>query len=212
MMDVILSKEKVDVQECDVLVSGFFVDERPLKGSSGWIDWRLNGMVSRFLIEKKLTGDWKEMTLVLSQGRIMPRMILLLGLGKTNEYSYLRLRALVPHLLVTLKRLDTLTVCFSFPYEESYNVDCGKLAEVLIEGIVDCLDLGQYSLDKDWIKNLRLFFAEGEEHFSELLLGIQTAKSILEERIQIRIFTPSEGAHPLQEPATEDRHSTKYLV
>ena len=81
-MDVILSKERVDVQECDVLVTGFFKDERPLKGSSGWIDWRLNGMLSRFLMEKKLTGDWKETTLIPSQGRVMPRMILLLGLGK----------------------------------------------------------------------------------------------------------------------------------
>jgi hypothetical protein len=191
-MDVILSKERVDVQECDVLVIGFFVDERPLKGSSGWIDWRLNGMISRFLIENKLSGDWKEMTLVLSQRRIVPRMILLLGLGETKEYSYLRLRELAPHLLVTLKKLGTLNVCFSLPYEESYNVDCGKLAEVLIEGIVDGSDLGEHPFDGEWMKNLRLFFAEGEEHFSELLLGVQTAKSILEERIQIRIFTPSE--------------------
>jgi hypothetical protein len=193
-MDVIVSKEKVDVQECDVLVTGFFVDERPLKGSSGWIDWRLNGMVSRFLIEKKLTGDWKEMTLVLSQGRIIPRMILLLGLGETKEYSYLRLRELAPHLLAALKKLDILNVCLSLPYEESYNVDCGKLAEVLIGGIVDCLDLDQHAFDEEWIKNLRLFFAEGEDHFSELLLAVQTAKSILEERIQIRIFNPSEDS------------------
>lgn len=193
-MDVILSKEKVDVQECDVLVTGFFVDERPLKGSSGWIDWRLNGMVSRFLIEKKLTGDWEEMTLVLSQGRIMPRMMLLLGLGETKEYSYLRLREVAPHLLATLKKLGTLNVCLSLPYEESYSVDCGKSAEVLIEGIVDCLDLDQHAFDEEWIKKLRLFFAEGEEHFSELLLGVRTAKSILDERIQIRIFTPSEDS------------------
>jgi hypothetical protein len=191
-MDVILSKERVDVQECDVLVTGFFVDERPLKGSSGWIDWRLNGMISRFLIDKKLSGDWKEMTLVLPQRRIVPRMILLLGLGETKEYSYLRLRELAPHLLVALKKLGTLNVCFSLPYEENYNVDCGKLAEVLIEGIADGSDLGEHPFDEEWMKNLRLFFAEGEEHFSELLLGVQTAKSILEERIQIRIFTPSE--------------------
>ncbi|HMK52130.1 MAG TPA: M17 family peptidase N-terminal domain-containing protein [Thermodesulfobacteriota bacterium] len=194
MMDILLSKEKVDVQECDVLVTGFFTDERPLKGSSGWIDWRLNGMVSRFLIEKKLRGDWNEMTLILPEGRIMPRMILLLGLGGTKEYSYLRMRELTPHLLTTLKRLDTLNVCFSLPYDESYNVDCGKLAEVLIEGIANCLDSDQHPFDKEWIKNLRLSFAEGEEHFSELLLGIQTAKSILEERIPIRIFTSSEEA------------------
>jgi hypothetical protein len=193
MMDVILSKEKVDVQECDVLVTGFFKDERPLKGSSGWVDWRLNGMLSRFLMETKLTGDWKEMTLIPSQGRIMPRMILLLGLGTVKEYSYLRLRELPPHLLETLKKLDASKVCLSFPFEESTSVDCGKLTEVLIEGIADCLDLSGYLFNEEWIKNLRLYFAEGEENFFEILLGVQTAKSILEERIQIRIFAPSEG-------------------
>ena len=193
-MDVILSKERVDTQESDVLVTGFFKDERPLKGSSGWIDWRLNGMLSRFLMEKKLTGDWKETTLIPSQGRVMPRMILLLGLGEMKEYSYLRLRELSPHLLETLKKLDAFTVCLSLPYEESTHVDCGKLAEVLIEGMADCLDLHPYPFNEEWIKNLELHFAEGEEHFFEILLGVQTAKSILGERIPIRIFTPSEDA------------------
>ena len=191
-MDVILSKERVDVQECDVLVTGFFKDEKPLKGSSGWIDWRLNGMLSRFLMEKKLTGDWEETTLIPSQGRIKPRMILFLGLGEVKEYSYPRLRELSPHLLETLKKLDASNVCLSLPYEESTHVDCGKLAEILIEGIADCLDLSGYPFNEGWIKNLRLYFAEGEENFFEILLGVQTAKSILEERIQIRIFSPSE--------------------
>jgi hypothetical protein len=193
-MDVILSTEAIDLQECDVLVTGFFQDERPLRGSSGWMDWRLNGMLSRFLIEKRLTGDWQETTLIPSQRRVQPRMILLLGLGRVREYSYLRLRELSPYLLETLKKLNTSNVCLSLPYEESYNVDCGKLAEVLIEGIADCLDLDQYSFNQEWIKSLRLFFAEGEERFPEILLGVQTAQSILEDRLKIRIFAPSEGA------------------
>ena len=158
------------------------------------MDWRLNGVLSRFLIEKRLTGDWQEATLIPSQGRVMSRMILLLGLGKIREYSYLRLRELSPYLLETLKKLNTSNVCLSLPYEESYNVDCGKLAEVLIEGIADCLDLDQYSFNQEWIKSLRLFFAEGEERFPEILLGVQTAQSILEDRLKIRIFAPSEGA------------------
>jgi hypothetical protein len=191
-MDVILSAEKVDVQECDLLVTGFFEDERPLKGSSGWIDWRLNGLLSHFLIEKRLTGHWKEVTLIPSQGRVAPRMILLLGLGKVKEYSYLRLREICSYLLETLKRLKASDVCLSFPYEENYNVDCGKLAEVLIEGIADRLDHERYPSNEEWIGGLRLFFAEGEERVSKILLGLQTAKSILEGRLKIKIFTPSD--------------------
>ena len=116
-MDIILSKEGVDVQECDVLVTGFFRNERPLAGTTGLIDWRLNGMLSRLLVEKKLTGEWKETTLIPSQGRVIPRMILLLGLGEVREYSYLRVREVSAHLLETLKKLDALSVCLSLPYE-----------------------------------------------------------------------------------------------
>jgi len=192
-MDIILSPEKVDVQECDVLVTGFFSDERPLKGSSGWVDWRLNGMLSRFLMEKRLTGEWRESTLIPSQGRIFPRMILLIGLGKVKDYSYLRIREITFHLLEALKKLNSSSICFSLPYEEAYNVDCGKLAEVLIEGIADCFDLTPFSLGEEWVNGLRFYFAEGEERFPEILLGVQTAKSILEDRLTIRIFAPTEG-------------------
>lgn len=194
-MDVIISTEQVDLQECDILVIGFFEDEKPLKGSSGWIDWRLNGMLSRFLIEKRLTGEWKETILVPSQGRVIPRMVLFFGLGKVKEYSYLRVREFSSYLLETLKKLNTSSICFSLPYEESYNVDCGKLVEVIIEGIADCLDFNHTPFDNEWIRNLRLFFAEGEERFSEILLGVQTAKSILEDHLSIRIFTPSKENH-----------------
>ena len=203
-MDVILSREGIDLQECDVLVSGFFKDERPLKGSAGLIDWRLNGALSRLLAERKLTGDWEETTLIPSQGRIMPRMILLLGLGEVREYSSLRARELCVQLLETLKNLDALKVCLSLPYEESYNVDCGKLAEVLIEGIADCFDLSGYSFNVEWIERLQVCFAEGERNFLEILLGLQTAKSILEERIQIRILTPSEDITPSHRAPTSD--------
>jgi hypothetical protein len=191
-MDIVVSAELMDVQECDVLVSGFFQDQRPLKGTSGWMDWRLNGTLSRFLIEKRLTGDWPETLLIPSQGRMRAPMILLFGLGKVRDYSYLRLREIFPYLLETVQKLKTSSICFSLPYEENYNVDCGKLIEVLIEGIADCLDIDQYSFDPDWIKGLRLFFAEGEERFPEILWGVKTAQSILEDRLKTRVFTPSE--------------------
>jgi len=191
-MEVILSKEGVDVQKCDVLVTGFFQDERPLKGSSGWIDWRLNGRISGFLIEKKLTGIWKETTLIPSQGRVKSRMILLLGLGGVRDYSYLRLREFSPYLLETLRKLNFSDICISFPHEASYNVDCGKLVEVFIEGIADTLDSCKDPSMKAWVKGVRLFFAEGEERFYEIFLGVQTARLVLKDRLRLKMVVPSD--------------------
>jgi hypothetical protein len=193
-MDIILSKERADVQECDVLVTGFFKDERPLKGSSGWIDWRFNGMLSQFLIERKLTGDWKEATLIPSQERIFPRMILFIGLGEVKRYSTLLLRKLSPYLLDTLWKLGPLSACLSFPYGESYQLDCKKVVESLVLGIGDGLGRPVPSLEEGWIRKLRLYFAEGEEYFQEILLAVQAAKSILGEQIQIKISAPPESA------------------
>ncbi len=196
-MDIILSKERVDSQDCDLLVTGFFEDERPLKGSSGLIDWRFNGKFSRFLIEKNLSGDWNETILIPSQGRVMPRMILLLGLGEKKKYGYTRLREVPPRLLQILKRLDAFDICLSLPYGEGTNVNCGKMAEVLIEGIVNALGVSGDPLDGDYIKKVRLHFAEGEEHFLEILSGVQTAKAILTDRVQIGVSLPSQNTSAL---------------
>ncbi len=193
-MDIILSKERVDDQECDLLVTGFFKDERPLKGSSGLIDWRFNGKFSRFLIERNLSGDWNETILIPSQGRVVPRMILLLGLGEVKEYGHLRLREVALRLLQTAKRLEAFDICLSLPYGDGTRVYCGKMAEVLIEGIVNGLGSSGDPLNTECLKKLRLYFAEGEEHLPEILSGVQTAKAALKNRVQIGIFLPPQDA------------------
>ena len=196
-MEIILSKERVDVQECELLVTGFFKDERPLKGASGLVDWRFNGKFSRFLIEDKLSGDWNETILVPSEGRVTPRMILLLGLGEMKEYGSLRLREVPLRLLQIVKRLDAFEICLSLPYGKDTRVNCGKMAEVLIEGIANCLNLSGSAFHSEWVKKLRFYFAEGEEHLSEILYGVQTAKATLRRRIQIRILPPSQNTFHL---------------
>jgi len=198
-MDIILSIEDADLQECELLVTGLFQDERPLKGTSGLIDWRLNGTLSHLLKEGRMTGEWQEATLIPSHGRVIPPLILLLGLGKLRDYSTLRLRDLFPRLFETLRKLKSSKVCLSFPSNEKYNVDCGKSAEVLLEGMADCFTSG-VSLDEDWAGKLQLFFVAEEEKFPEILLGVQTAQSILKNRLKIRIFTPLESpaARPIR--------------
>ncbi len=191
-MDIIVSPDEVDLLECEVLVCGFFEDERPLRGSCGWVDWRLNGRISHFIEEKKLIGKWEEVILIPTQGRLQSPFLLLFGLGKIREYSYLRVREMVPFLLRPVRRLSVSKVSFSLPYHEDYHVDCGKLIEVLLEGIADCLELEPFDSDQDWIRNLQLFFGEGEGRFSEILFGVKTAKLILNDRIPIRILVPAE--------------------
>ena len=202
-MDVILSSEAIDVQECDIIVVGFFLDERPLRGASGWIDWRLNGRLSRFIQAKRLTGEWKETTLVPSEGRLVAPLILLIGLGRVREYGTLRLRELSAHLIMTLQGIQVPNICLSFPCGESYTVDYGKMAEALVEGIADCLDGDPRLTGEEWVKNLRLLFTQDADRFEETLLGIRAATCILEDRFQIRVLPSSDNPDPLQKRREE---------
>lgn len=196
-MEIVISPEQVDSQPCDLLVVGFFEDERPLQGTSGWVDWRLNGRLSRILIEQRLKGTWQELTLMPSEGRLRAQRILLIGLGKVREYSSLRVREIAPFLLDTLEKLRVAEACISFPYGEPYNVDCGKLIEIVIEAIADGLERKDSAWMGEGVNSLRLYFAEGEERFPEVLLGARTAKSILQGRSKIRLLVPSERGQPV---------------
>ena len=148
--------------------------------------------MSRCLIEKRLVGLWKETTLIPSQGRIVPPLILVVGLGKVKEYSYPRLRELFPYLLRTARKLNASKICFSLPEDAERLVESGKLAEVLMEGVADSLSEADVSGLGSWIRGLQLVFAEGEERYSEILLGVQTAQSIVGDRLSIQIRVPPE--------------------
>ena len=197
-MDIILSSDRIDVQECDTVVTGFFVDERPLRGASGWVDWRLNGRVSRLIREERITGEWKETILVPSEGRLAAPLILLVGLGKMREYRSLRLRELVPHLVMTFRGIQAPNICLSFPCGEPYTLECGTIAEVLVEGIAGGLDSDSRLKDEEWVKNLRLFFTHDTGQFGRVFLGIQAVKALLEERFGVRVLVPSENPDPLE--------------
>jgi hypothetical protein len=197
-MDVIVSTGEVDLQECDLLATGFFQDERPLKGTAGWLDWRLNGLLSHFLIEKRLAGTWKERVLIPSQGRIVPRLIFLVGLGRVKEYSSLRVRELLPSLLGALRKLKISSLSVSLPHGENYNLDCSKLVGVILEGIADFGDEEKGQGRNAWVPPLRISFAEGDEKFSEVLIGVQAAQGILRQRIEMRLFIPS-----IDQPGTD---------
>jgi hypothetical protein len=116
-------------------------------------------------------------------------------LGEVKRYSDLRLRELSPYLLDTLKKLGWPKVCLSFPFGESYHVDCRKVVESLIEGIADGFDHREPLLEEGWIRRLRLYFAEGEEVFAEILSGVQTVKSIFGGRIPIEISVAPESTY-----------------
>jgi len=90
-------------------------DERPLTGASGFADWRLNGGLSKRLLEEFFTGTFKEALLLPSHGLIPPKRIFVFGAGALAQLDGARLGELLETAATTLKKAGVESVALSLP-------------------------------------------------------------------------------------------------
>ena len=76
--------EKIPV---DLLVSGVFASELPLRGTAGRADWRLCGWLSDLARRDQLTGSEGEFVLISGDARLACERLLLRGLGERQRYD-----------------------------------------------------------------------------------------------------------------------------
>lgn len=79
--------ESLDELQTEVIVLSFFSDERPLRGASGLIDWRLCGALSRKLMAGYLQGTLGEKALLANPGKLKSERLLLIGLGESAAFD-----------------------------------------------------------------------------------------------------------------------------
>jgi len=82
-----LSLDQLDRLEATDLVLWLASDERPLKGSAGFVDWRANGWLSHLVASGQFKCDKGERMLTLSQGRLKAQRVFLIGLGEAKGYN-----------------------------------------------------------------------------------------------------------------------------
>jgi hypothetical protein len=181
-MEFIISSEPIDRQTCQLVEAGLFEDERPLRGSAGILDWRLNGAISREILKGRITGKFKETVIIPSKQRIQSPKILLIGLGPANSISYPKLREISAHLLQTLLKINILDFCCSIPHSKPYPLECSKAVEVWVEGAADTLDLHAASR-----RDVKMRITEEERWVDEALLGAQTAKVVLKQKMKVKV-------------------------
>jgi len=77
----------LDELQTEVIVLPFFSDERPLRGATGLIDWRLCGALSRKLMAGYLQGTLGEKALLATPGKLKSERLLLIGLGESAAFD-----------------------------------------------------------------------------------------------------------------------------
>jgi len=71
---------------CDLVVAGTFADDRPLRGASARMDWRLCGLFSSLIQSGRFAGERDEAVLVPGDGALHSPRALLVGLGRRAHF------------------------------------------------------------------------------------------------------------------------------
>lgn len=116
----------------DAIVVGYCEGERPLRGVSGALDWRLCGRLSRLIAAGRATGALASAVLVPGRRRLTFERVVLVGLGPMAELDEARARLATGAMLDVLDGLVARTAAIALPGRT-----CGSLSpERAVEGLL----------------------------------------------------------------------------
>ncbi len=97
------------------LVLTAFSDDRPLRGLAGHVDWRLNGRLSKWILDDFVDAHYKEVTLTPLDGQLPFQRLVLVGLGRRQDYDAERFVQVCRFCFDTLARMGVVEFAIEMP-------------------------------------------------------------------------------------------------
>ena len=143
-------KQPADLLPGESVVALFFSDQKPLQGPAAVLDWRLDGQLTRMLLEKKIQGKAGEQVLLQSNGKLKADWILFVGGGKWHGLCEETHAALVKHMLKVARKagFNDLSLAFS-PHEEFNLQDLNQQIKDALETTGKGINFCRYSCAKE---------------------------------------------------------------
>jgi hypothetical protein len=125
-----------DRLEGEVVAGFYFTDERPVQGPAALLDWRLNDVLTRSLIEGKCQGRAGEHLLVRNNGKLGCEWVLFAGGGNWQGLEIATYQGLLRHLFGVCLQAGFHRVALGLaPLDEMSAADL----ESLVRGTLDTL-------------------------------------------------------------------------
>jgi hypothetical protein len=121
-----------DNTQGDLFAICLWADVRPLRGTAGLLDWRLNGKLSRWMKAGRMSGAPSEKTLVPTT-RIRWRTVLALGLGPAAAFSETVYRDALACAFATMKGLGLRTIAMALPGRDNNGITPERALTLLLE-------------------------------------------------------------------------------
>jgi hypothetical protein len=113
MIHLKITSDNLDDIDNELALVLTYQDQRPLKGQAGLLDWRLNGYLSRLILNNRFMGQWGEALLMPSNGRVGAKELLVLGLGASQQIGDQNIPNYVSMILEKLLRKKNPSFCLS---------------------------------------------------------------------------------------------------
>lgn len=211
-MKVTIIKDQIKDVMTDAVVIGIYEDIKSLNPSLKAIDQQLGGIIKEIISEDAFKGKEGEVLLVHSLGKIPAKKILLLGLGKEENFKEETIRKVVGKAVKELEKSKIKTVAI-INLGLGNNIDPDIVGQCIVEGAM----LGSYKFDKyktdkkDKDKCIKKLYVinENDAINDELKKGFKLGKSMAEGTMIARdmvnepsnILTPDEMANRAEEIA-----------
>ncbi len=140
-MEINIKEIKPEELTCDGLISGVFSGLQ-LTPELEEVDKKIKGKIRLLLEEKEITGKGGEITLIHTFNEILPKRLLIVGLGKEEELTTNQLRDSFARAVKRLKSINCNNIGIIPPITE--NLLCKDIISSITEGLI----LGLYQFTK----------------------------------------------------------------
>lgn len=123
------------------IVVNLFEGAQKPSGATGAVDSALGGVITQLIADGEIKGKLGEVTLIHTLGRIEPKRVVVVGLGKAEAFNLDRVRSAAASALKHLRRIDADTVATIVHGAGIGGLDARDATQALVEGSV----LGLYS-------------------------------------------------------------------
>jgi len=166
-----LSATDIDKIETEAIVLLFFSNERPLKGATGLIDWRMNGSISRLIAKGMISGEKGEATLILPNKRIKSPKILMAGLGDSSGFGEASLKDTAMAIIRQLNKINIKNFTVAMPPLIQSQLSTKDAATTLVRQLVE-------TIETDKLNGSQVFatIAMGKEFIAETKAAIENLR------------------------------------
>ncbi len=133
-MKISVTCQSILEAKCDLLVVNEFENVKEPGGATGAIDKALRGAVSELIKSGEITGKLGEVNIIHTQGRLPAKQVLVVGLGKSADFTIDRCRIVAAAAITEAKRIKAKKIATIVHGAGAGGLTLPDAAQALVEG------------------------------------------------------------------------------